>query len=220
MSTSSLLVRQFDSAVPKRFLEGTVKSVFDVWARAHHDGLALPMEIRRYHQPARRTALLESEWISVAAMHPGRLVGLHQPNENGSYHFTEITAKGWFVLTASCVDAPSELPRHAKFRETRAQSSQLSLLTGTAPTPASSLRNSGFIYAVLVHGAADPLAKYPDFARIRFPLADGGAHEEDIDLFVRFRRMLPTLRGERLIIVPKPTLRPKRRTGDDGPLTA
>lgn len=115
-------------------------------------------------------------------------------NYGGNCHHTEMR-RGAIVLTSSAVESPGTLVRHAIFRESLAQSSQLELFQELLKRPA-----KGSLYAILLHGPTGIMLREPQFIQVAFPANDLSSYVENthIDLLARLPAVREELSGERI----------------------
>lgn len=181
---------EFDRSFPARAQADLTRMLFETrsaviretaWLEAPELHDALPIFWR---------ASVEQSIRAVAERHPQIDASAEWNAGRTSFH-TELRI-GRILLTASQVPTPFSPVRDARFRDTLAEASQLSMLNSKKPPP-----KEGFLYALLLYGSNDDLRTAPAFARIQFPLPDGKYVGVGIDLFIRFpnvvRQYAPSL---------------------------
>lgn len=171
--------------------------------------------VARDLRPLLRRANIEEGWLALAVRHSG-VVAISLPNRVGSAFHTVVRC-GTIVLTASKVDGPEDVPRHALFRKTYAKQPQLVLdLPGVLPPPVVQLANEADgLYALLTHGPAEDDPGVPAFVALGFPTADCSAYVARVDLLARFRAEAMA-QAEVAIQPAAPTLRQRARRDKEG----
>jgi hypothetical protein len=183
----------FKSCVPRRFLEDTVKNLFNAFEVANEEcGQKFDAEERHDVLPIYRRGKVEQGLRQVALRHKRHVRAVAETNSRGTSFHTEVTA-GAVILTAHQVDGPNELVRRAVFRETLARQQNLFEDWDTVPDSP--------LYAVLLYGPNPRMVGIPGFAHIQFPAAEFRAYMgRGIDLFVTFPKIvslyMPQLRPQ------------------------
>ena len=210
-------VRLVDATMPPGYLRDLVNLVVRSYRGADEfcrERFSHP--VARDHRPHLRRALIEEGWLALAAKHPG-VAAESTPNRIGSAFHTVVRC-GTIVLTASKVDGPEDLPRHALFRKTYARQPQMVLdLPGVAPPPDVSLAaEADGLYALLTHGPAEDDPSAPAFVQLGFPTPTCSAYVARVDLLARYH--LASTPASAVEIQPaEPTLRERvRRQGEGG----
>jgi hypothetical protein len=173
----------FWQQVPRGFLLDSVKCLFKSYEAGYEDCSQLPNEEAHDLRPYCRRAHFEAGWRDTAARHKGQgVVASAHHNKANNWNHTHVRC-GQVVLTQSAVEFPTQMVRHAEFREGYARSNQLSLFDpAVPPSPDAPL------YCILLHGVSDD-PRIPLFVRIVFPTPDCSGYVEgsSIDLLAEFK---------------------------------
>jgi hypothetical protein len=152
-----------------------------------------------------RRAEIETALRALRGVFPGIVAVEPSPNATANAFHREVYV-GRVTLTQSKVEARRGPIREARFRETLAQRSQISLnLLGDDPNPVRDAR----LWSCFVHMPSDR-ADVPAFVRLAFPLPDG-SWEHDVDLYALAPRLRGYAQSDALLTLRR-DLR-KRRTG-------
>jgi hypothetical protein len=118
------------------------------------------------------------------------------------------------MLTQSLAVGPNDIIQKAAFRNTYAESSQISLFINSAEVSAA--RRSGKLYAMLLHGACDN-PRQPRFMSIVFPTQDCEAYlyEATIDVFAMFDDLAQSIRRDEIEVIGDELMLELRRVDED-----
>lgn len=221
MDQPSDYIRVVERAVPPGYLRDTTAIVVKAYQAASESARErFCPEVAHDLVPHLRRALIEEDWLALASRYPG-VVAAAAPNRVGSSFHTLVRC-GPVVITASKVDSPEDLPRHALFRKTYARRPQLVLdLPGiAAPPEAAAPEDADGLYALLTHGPDERDAGRPAFVRLGIPTPTCSGYVAVIDLLARYGGIVaPTEVGatDGVEVTPaEPTLRRPLRRKEQG----
>lgn len=192
----------FDGSVPPRAQLAILRSTVVNYAEAHYLTRERFDRFSRHDVlPHIRRAYIDQGLRAVAVAQRLRGGADAALNAAGNSYHAEIVA-GRTVLTASAVDSPDQMVRHAIFRETLARNPQRAL-PGLEPAAPAATAN---LYGIIVYGPGDRRGdpRLPGFVRVVFPDPSCSIYVGDpVDLMARFAPQYEELvlrirRGDRL----------------------
>jgi len=184
--SESIQRQRFLSTVPPGFIPSLLSAVIKANKLVGQSCMA-EYERTEAHDllPDLRRAKVEGVLRNVA-MEQGGKAAATSNNNGGAYH-SEVRfggAGGTVILTQSCVEDETKLPRPATFRKSLARAvtvdPQLDLFDRkpAAPLPGQ------YVYAIFTHGKPAGANGVPSFARIVFPDVRGRTIIDSVDLTV------------------------------------
>lgn len=206
----SRLQREFRRICPDRVLAKFGTAILNGYRRNSPEAKLLCPEIRQYHAGQTLRVRCEQAMAETAAELSPEVVGAWSPNRKNNYSFYRVVVGGATAVTQHRVADIGALPRESEWRMKQAEQQYALTLPGVPFV----LAGGGHSYALITHGSRSAAAAAPDFIRVRFPLAGGGADDGFIDVLDLMAR-LQDERQQRMRIehVAQPKATPKARPG-------
>jgi hypothetical protein len=175
------LEKIFDSSFSRPAQEGLIRILFGSYRTAFEGSLQFQKEEARDFIGYYRWIQIRSDLRGFADRFP-RIQSIPK-------RFHTLIKSGQILLTASSIQDPEEILRHANYREAYSVSSQLDLFEQERPIPEDAL-----FYCILLHGHNSIDTRQPSFAKIVFPDKECQTYVHEINLFTRYESLVKDLR--------------------------
>lgn len=202
--SAAQITQRFDAFVSRPLLEAILKCIFDAYRTAYEECERIfdKPELKNvlpYYRLGKLNAALRAIPESLGVKATAEL-------NSACNHYHVLLIAGGARMTASSVECAGQLPRHAIFRETYAQESQLHLFYSNDPP-----KEDIPLYGLILH-VPDESQKQPVSVQVRFPdKAYKNCVGEPVDLFKRFPDVVASLQiTSAEPVVSEPSVKPRR----------
>jgi len=199
MEDEPIFQRYFCSIVKDDVLKDIMRHIFKGYKDADEF-----VKQREYQPGPAKNAYPYTRWFeidnNILAMnkkYPGLEV-ISQPNVICNSFHTLVTIDK-VRLTISAVDAPTSLPRSAKFRNDIARWQSCFVIDGGRLQIVDQDGNSSLIYAFVTHGPVADNQSFPEFIRIAFPNEHCTKYVDFIDLFKKYPDFVQELKQQDMV---------------------